>query len=550
MKERERTIVGGLVLLILILWLGFIVHQSPRFAGSFWGGVLAVGGAVLMLVPLVYLVVKRSKWLKPRVTKRVSMRTLLAWHVYAGIVGPILVLLHTGHKFASPLGIALTAMTLIVVFSGYIGRYLMNRFSTEIREKKALLAKLETRYVTATENLANDPQSRVILQPFRGALGQLAARLFVRETPLDVTGSANPRTEGPATMLRLSQSIADVEYAIKMHEAFKRWFGKWLKFHIVISVLLYVLLALHVWAAVHFGLRWFDPWRSTTTYFAQVVAQGSDVARDDAARDDAALGEPTSQSQSDEALERFSRHFGQLFRQYWHAPVVIHGIRTTVFDYAGIATEVGRPESDFTQARQALERVNPDLLGGGNREKAFWINAYNYGAMKLAAENYPVTSITDAKISAGNPWAIPGIRVGLERYALHQIENAVLLKKFDDPRIVFAVSCAAVSCPDRTDKTFSAADLDQQLDTIVRGLLANSTKGLAIDKQRKVLTLSWILKSDRRLFGDDDGLLDFVARYAPAETRDWMDAHRDAITIEFFEHDWALNDIAQADPKE
>ena len=110
MKERERTVVTGLVVLMLVVWIGFLFHRSPRFAGSFWGGLLGVSGALMMLVPLAYLFVKRIKWLRSRVKKRVSMRTLLAWHVYAGIIGPILVLLHTGHKFVSPLGITLTTM--------------------------------------------------------------------------------------------------------------------------------------------------------------------------------------------------------------------------------------------------------------------------------------------------------------------------------------------------------------------------------------------------------------------------------------------------------
>lgn len=547
MKERERTVVSGLVVLMLVLWLGFVFHRSPRFAGSFWGGVLGVSGAVLMLVPLAYVVVKRIKWLKPRVTKHTSMRTLLAWHVYAGIVGPILVLLHTGHKFVSPLGIVLTAMTLIVVLSGFVGRYLMNRFSTEIREKKAMLTKLQAEYQQAAENLASNPQSSAVLRPFRGFLGQLAASLFVRDIPADPILSPALEIVSPVTMLRLSQSIADVEYAVKTHEMFKKWFSKWLKFHIAISIILYVLMALHIWGAIHFGLRWFDPWNASTSYFTRSTVQGSESTSPFLP-----LVGPSQGSESATPVVRFSRRFGRLFRQYWHAPVVIHGIRTTVFDYAGIASQVGRPQSDFSQALLALEQVDPARLGGGNREKAFWINVYNFGAMKLAAENYPVSSITDPKISDGDPWGIRGIRVGNARYALHQIENEVLLKKFDDPRIVFAVSCAAVSCPDRTDDIFSAAQVDRQLDDIVRGLLANSTKGLAIDGQRRVVKLSWILKADRRLFGDgsDDGLLDFVRRYASSESRNWIDANRGDITVEFFKHDWGLNDIALADKKE
>ena len=38
MKERERIVVIGLIVLMLILWLGFLVHRSPRFPGSAWGG--------------------------------------------------------------------------------------------------------------------------------------------------------------------------------------------------------------------------------------------------------------------------------------------------------------------------------------------------------------------------------------------------------------------------------------------------------------------------------------------------------------------------------
>ncbi len=98
------------------------------------------------------------------------------------------------------------------------------------------------------------------------------------------------------------------------------------------------------------------------------------------------------------------------------------------------------------------------------------------------------------------------------------------------------------------DRIFSAEQLDEQLDDIIRTLLANLTKGLAIDEQHKVLTLSWILKADRRLFGDgsDNGLLDFVRRYAPLESRDWIDANRGKIQVKFFVHDWGLNDIALA----
>src|SRR5690242_11432182 len=137
MKEREVIVVSGLLTLMPLLWLGFLVHQDPRFAGSLWGGMLGISGSLLMTVPLAYLFIKRIKALKDFVTRYVSMPTLLAIHIYAGIVGPILAILHTGHKLDSGLGIALTAMTITVVISGFVGRYLLTYAGREIKEKQS-----------------------------------------------------------------------------------------------------------------------------------------------------------------------------------------------------------------------------------------------------------------------------------------------------------------------------------------------------------------------------------------------------------------------------
>jgi hypothetical protein len=252
MKERERLVISGLVVLMLLLWLGFLVHQDTRFAGSFWGGVLGVSGAVLMLVPLAYSLVKRVKWVQKRVWRWVTMRTLLAWHIYAGILGPILVLLHTSHKFNSTLGIALTAMTLLVVLSGFTGRYLMGYFTHELLEKRQMLEALKAAYDRTAGELAGQPEQAELLGTFSGFFSRVLAGLFVPAPAAGPGGMALP-----VRALRLAESMADLEYALKTHETFKRWFARWLKFHIVISAILYVLLVLHVWAGIHFGLRWF-----------------------------------------------------------------------------------------------------------------------------------------------------------------------------------------------------------------------------------------------------------------------------------------------------
>ena len=252
MEEREPVVATALILIILVVWGGGFFDPSLRFAGSPLGGALAVTGALLMLGPLAYLVIKRVKPIKLRVTRRASMRTLLRWHIYFGLLGSLLVLLHTGHKFESVLGISLTALTLIVVFSGFVGRYLLRRIGSDARTKRRLLGHLYEEYDAVSERLAMEPERLDLIHPLRSAL----SRALLAESPtadgLDVIDVASP-----VAVARLVDSIADVESAIEAREVLKRWFSRWLRLHIVLASGVYLLLVLHVWAAIHFGLRWF-----------------------------------------------------------------------------------------------------------------------------------------------------------------------------------------------------------------------------------------------------------------------------------------------------
>jgi len=251
LKEREKILVSALMALLLVVWLGLLVHRSPRFAGSAWGGFFGVTGALLMLVPLAYSAVKRVPLLKRVMTRHVRLRTWLSVHIYAGIVGPLFVLIHTGHKFDSPLGAVLTALTLVVVVSGFVGRYLMGAVGKGIREKQALLREAQTGLQELSTRLADQGAPRSV--PSWGRFRRALASVLLQEEPRALL----TEPPSPRQALQLAESISDLEHAIGAHETLKRAFATWLRLHISLSVGLYILLAFHVWAAIHFGLRWF-----------------------------------------------------------------------------------------------------------------------------------------------------------------------------------------------------------------------------------------------------------------------------------------------------
>ena len=252
--RRERAVVTGLVVLLLLLWLGFAVHRSPRFPGSLPGTVLAISGAALMVLPsLAYVGVKRIAVLKRRIAVQMPLRRLLEWHVYGGIGGSVLAILHTGHRFESTLGIALTAVMLLTIFSGYIGRHFLGQVSLELREKQALLGQLVAAYNGIARTLAEQPPRVAPVAASLGRWSRLRRRFSVGFGDAD----QDAMTLGYRA-IQLAGSIADLEYAIKTHESLKRRFAAWLTVHIVASVAFYGLLALHIWAFVYFGLRWLE----------------------------------------------------------------------------------------------------------------------------------------------------------------------------------------------------------------------------------------------------------------------------------------------------
>ncbi len=102
------------VYLFVILW----TRAIPP-AGALFGHLLGILGFVLMLMTeILYSIRKRS-----RIARWGSMASWLQFHIFTGLVGPYLVLLHSSWKFNGLAG-ATTLLTILIVISGFVGRYI------------------------------------------------------------------------------------------------------------------------------------------------------------------------------------------------------------------------------------------------------------------------------------------------------------------------------------------------------------------------------------------------------------------------------------------
>ncbi len=99
----------------------FWAREIPA-AGELFGHTLGILGFILMLMTeTLYSLRKRS-----RSAAFGRMSTWLKFHIFMGLVGPFMVLLHTSWKFNGLAGVA-TLLTFIIVFSGFVGRYIFTR---------------------------------------------------------------------------------------------------------------------------------------------------------------------------------------------------------------------------------------------------------------------------------------------------------------------------------------------------------------------------------------------------------------------------------------
>lgn len=170
---------------------------------------------------------------------------------------------------------------------------------------------------------------------------------------------------------------------------------------------------------------------------------------------------------------------------------------------------------------------------------AFLINLYNAATLQLIIDNYPVDSIKSIGSLLRSPWSLEVVTLHGKKISLDTLEHGIIRKQYPEPRIHFAVVCAAVGCPPLRAEAYVGDRLDTQLAEQTRSFLSDPEKN-RVDSAAKTLHLSPIFKWYRQDFEVGGTTLnDYVAPwYAEQVNR----AQLANYTVKFTDYDWALND--------
>lgn len=218
--------------------------------------------------------------------------------------------------------------------------------------------------------------------------------------------------------------------------------------------------------------------------------------------------------------------------QIWDSLLKEYVDEQGMVNYQGLIT-------DSLRLNEYLDLVSANHPNQNNWTKdqslAYWINAYNAFTVQLIIRNYPLNSIQDIAGSipfVNTTWDIKFIHIEGETYDLNNLEHGIIRKEFKEPRIHFALVCAAVSCPRLRNEAFIASKLDQQLEEEASYFFNNPAKNkISTDNVQLSKLMDWYW-GDFKDIADDK--ISYVNRYSRTQASQ-------KASVSYLDYNWDLN---------
>jgi hypothetical protein len=229
----------------------------------------------------------------------------------------------------------------------------------------------------------------------------------------------------------------------------------------------------------------------------------------------------------------------------WTRVLARHVDTRGMVDYQALARDRGDLDRYLAAVEARSPRSHPQLFPSRADQLAYWINAYNAQIFKgVLARGPERDSVWKGGLISGKAFFEDmDIVLGGETMSLKSLEDDIVRREFQDPRIHAALNCASKGCPRLPQKAFEAASLQAELDAAMREFVAEA-RNVAVDGRTRTVTLSRIfdwfeddfLDHEKRQGARDPNVLDYVNRYRAADLRVPRDYR-----IKFFEYDKAIN---------
>lgn len=265
-RGREVWFALGVITVVSLIYVGAVARLDaiPPASALFGHGLGILGFLLMLMTETLYSLRKRS-----RRARWGRMSTWLRFHIFTGLVGPYMVLLHTSWKFNGLAGIV-TALTFAIVISGIVGRYIYTAVPRTADGTEVEAGELE-RQIAASEAglqhwLDTQPEAardffpyleRLSVAPQTGltlVLGRTWAewsyRLRWGRQVRRMKGMSRTQARELAQLLRRQRALRRQQASLLMA---RRLLATWHAVHIPIGMVLFTAAFVHIGAAIYYA---------------------------------------------------------------------------------------------------------------------------------------------------------------------------------------------------------------------------------------------------------------------------------------------------------
>ncbi len=253
------------VLFLAIVYIGYEIVTIPK-GGHPFGHALGVLGAVLMLMAeTLYSARKRLRWFTAG-----QLRHWLSFHIFTGIVGPALVLMHTGIEFRGLAGFT-TLMMAFVVGSGFLGRYIYTAVPRTLAGVEVDRLTLEVELVQQQKVLQNwvigKPKRIQALMSQELAAATISGNLTTGDILVRRVQEWREQYRIKAAIRKIEKEertqLADFERLLRRQSRYVRYIrslqtirrlmGFWHMAHVPLGLTLFTAMTVHIVGTIYFG---------------------------------------------------------------------------------------------------------------------------------------------------------------------------------------------------------------------------------------------------------------------------------------------------------
>jgi hypothetical protein len=263
MQRKSHELLVALIAIVFItisyLLIRDVLRETPM-ANSFYGHSMGILGFLLMLMTeTLYTLRKRShnaRW--------GQMAAWLDFHIFTGLVGPYMVLLHSAWQFNGLAGIV-SLLTLVIVLSGFIGRYIYTAIprtpagvELSLDEMRAQVKWLEAELTAWTVAQPGETPSLAPTQA-ESAPASISNRGWWESLTgaLNIGGTRHLDEGSRATSRRLASVRRErnrLRSQIQSLSITRRMLAIWHIVHIPLGFTLFGMAFIHIIAAVYFAV--------------------------------------------------------------------------------------------------------------------------------------------------------------------------------------------------------------------------------------------------------------------------------------------------------